>query len=63
VFLEGQLPESGFVGHHYSVLKERLRGPLVGPLACSLLGPPAQRVSTSPWPYAFLRRHSSLRTA
>ena len=39
MFLEGQLPESGFVGHHYSVLKERLRGPLVGPLACFSSGP------------------------
>ena len=50
MFLEGLLPESGFVGHHYSVLKERLRAPLVGALARFLLGPPAQRVSTSPWP-------------
>jgi hypothetical protein len=31
--LEGLLPESGFVGHHYSVLKERLRAPSRG-LAC-----------------------------
>ena len=35
-FLEGQLPESGFVGHHYSVLKERPPWP-------PSLGPPAQR--------------------
>jgi hypothetical protein len=53
VFLEGLLPESGFVGHHYSVLKERLRVPARGPLVCiPSLGPPAQRVSTSPWPSA-----------
>jgi hypothetical protein len=50
VFLEGLLPESGFIGHHYSVLKERHRGPFGGPLACPFSGPPAQRVSTSPRP-------------
>ena len=44
MFLEGLLPESGCIGHHYSVLKERLRAPLVGALARFLPGPPAQRV-------------------
>ena len=37
--LEGLLPESGFVGHHYSVLKERLRAPLVGGLGSFSSGP------------------------
>ena len=59
MFLEGQLPESGFVGHHSSVLKERLRAPLVGALARFLPGPPAQRVSTSSWPIA-LHAHTQL---
>ncbi len=48
--LEGQ-PESGFVGHHYSVLKERPRAPLVG--ACTRFLLRARRRSvyiTSPWP-------------
>jgi len=63
--LEGLLPESGFVGHHYSVLKERHLAPLVGALVCRLpsSGPPAQRDSTSPWPRRFCKRTSSLRTA
>ena len=37
--LEGLLPESGFVGHHYSVLKERLRAPLVGAFGPFSSGP------------------------
>ena len=42
--LEGLLPESGFVGHHYSVLKERHRPPSWGLGPFSSPGPPAQRV-------------------
>ena len=37
--LEGLLPESGFVGHHYSVLKERLQAPLVGAFGPFSSGP------------------------
>jgi hypothetical protein len=48
VFLEGLLPESGFLGHHYSVLKERHRGPFGGLWPVLFYGPPAQRDITSP---------------
>ena len=35
--LEGLLPESGFLGHHYSVLKERRRASPCGGPGLSLL--------------------------
>jgi hypothetical protein len=73
-FLEGLLPESGFIGHHYSVLKERLRAPLVG--ACprfllrarrrSVTSPrhgPALQIWCRPSGAGAAVRTSSLRTA
>ena len=71
--LEGLLPESGFLGHHYSVLKERLRAPLVGALACFFFRARRRSVSAprrGPAPHCVSgdtpdpgRAHRSLRTA
>jgi hypothetical protein len=63
VFLEGLLPESGFIGHHYSVLKERHRGPFGGPLACSLLGPAGAACQHLAEALLRFSANSSLRTA
>jgi hypothetical protein len=63
VFLEGLLPESGFIGHHYSVLKERLQAPLAGAWPVSSFGPAGAACTAPRRGPALSCAYSSLRTA